>query len=74
MFKKIQWLLVAMLAMPLTVFAHEGHADSVIHAAIHLLETNAFFLLLVVMAAFAGLALRQQNRQPKTRAKRHDSR
>jgi len=74
MVKKIQLLMVALLAMPLTAFAHEGHVNTVIHAAMHLLEDNVFFLVLVVMAAFAGLALRQQNRQPKTQAKRHDSR
>jgi len=74
MVKKIQLLIVALLAMPLTVFAHEGHVNTVIHAAIHFIEDNVFFLVLAVMSALAGLALRQQNRQPKTRAKRHDSR
>jgi putative exporter of polyketide antibiotics len=74
MVKKIRLLIVALLAMPLTVSAHEGHLNTVIHAAMHWLEEDVFFLVLVVMAALAGLALRQQNRQSKTQAKRHDSR
>jgi hypothetical protein len=74
MIKKVQMFIIALLTMPLTVSAHQGHGNTMIHAALHLLEENLFFVILVVMAIAAGLALRHANRQPRLRKDRHDSR
>ena len=74
MIKKVQLFLIALLAMPLGVSAHQDHGNTMIHAALHLLEENVFFAILVVMSIAAGLVLRHVNRQPRLRNNRHDSR
>jgi len=74
MIKKVQLFIIALLAMPPTVSAHQGHGNTMIHAVLHLLEDNVFFVILVVMAIAAGLALRHTNRQSRIRKGNHDSR
>jgi hypothetical protein len=41
-------------ALPATALAHEGHANSVWHAVLHLFEANGVWLVLVSLAIIAS--------------------
>lgn len=55
------WL--AMLALPGPVLAHQGHANSVWHAVLHLTEVNGLWLAWVSLAIMFSFVWRARQRR-----------
>jgi hypothetical protein len=51
-------------ALPATVLAHQGHANSVWHAVLHLFEANGLWLVLVSLAIIASFVWNIGQRRP----------
>lgn len=58
------------LAAPLTVWAHPAHGNTVMHAVIHLLESNGIWLTLLCAVALLALGLRVKKPHLISRTKR----
>ncbi len=61
------WRLIAPLglsALPATVLAHQGHANSAWHAVLHMLEANGVWLVLVSLVIIASLVWNVRQRRP----------
>jgi hypothetical protein len=55
---------VGLAALPVTVWAHQGHANSIWHAVLHMIETNSVGLVLVSLAIIAALVWNVNQRRP----------
>jgi len=70
----------AALALPLTTFAHDGHANTPLHAILHMLEQNGAAIGLMLVVGVGTLVWRAQqkrasrNRLAKRKEQHHDSR
>jgi len=65
------------LCVPLTALAHPGHGDTVVHAVLHMLQTNGIWLGVMILAALAmlgSLTLFAKRRLQARSVVRHDSR
>ena len=65
------------LCVPLTALAHPGHGDTVVHAVLHMLQTNGIWLGVMIPAALAmlgSLTLFARRRLQARSVVRHDSR
>jgi len=56
--------IVGLAALPVTVWAHQGHANSIWHAVLHMIETNGVGLALVSLAIIAALVWNVNQRRP----------
>lgn len=56
--------LSALSVLPAPVLAHQGHANSVWHAVLHLFEANGLWLVLVSLAIIASFIWNVRQRRP----------
>lgn len=66
---------IGLAGLPLSVFAHPGHANSVWHAVLHMIEANGLWLLLALVAGIVSLGyFARRQRQSVAAAKRNANR
>jgi|GEM_PF-1823231 hypothetical protein len=67
-------LTVGLAASPVTVWAHQGHDNSLWHAVLHMIETNGAGLVLISMVIIAALVWNVKQRRSSSAALRTEIR
>lgn len=67
-------LVAAATAAPLSVYAHDGHGNTPLHALMHMFEQNGAIIGLLLLVGIGSLAWRaqQKRRQNKVSARKEE--